>query len=328
MLSDHWIIAQILAQVCALALLAIGAWHAFPLIRGWSSGANDDAQLRRERRSYLVSTIVEYVLIFQVITLLMFLVTVNNHLPNVINGAMCAAGTLSINPLGYPALLIKIIGLPISAAFIFLNFLDQREPAYPLTPFKLVLIWPALFLLIADLSLIIVYFAHIDPDIIATCCSVSFNEIRLAEQTPFLSDRWLFIAIPLFYTFAAITGLNLFWGRKKPILIFISGTIFIGLAMYTLKFKFVRFIYGLPSHHCLFDMFWRQFYYIGYVIFGAYSGIFIALLLLNVLHRVKSRLGSGTGKIESVLRTVTIISILTAVVIPTAYWLYWVTLKR
>ena len=120
---------------------------AFRIIRLWSADTTTELQLYLERRSYLIAFMVQFVLIFQILSLFLFLYTVNNHLPGIIKGAMCATGSFGmLMIMDIVHLYLKSAGIIIYAAFLILNYLDNSEPAYPLTPIKYWLVFPAFLL--------------------------------------------------------------------------------------------------------------------------------------------------------------------------------------
>ena len=144
MFTDYWVIAQLWAQGCALMLLLYASFFAVRSLRFWVGESDSALQTNLERQNYLMSAIMQVGLWFQALSLLMFLHTVNEHLPPLIKGAMCATGTLGINAWGYPLLGLKSLAILVYAIYLFINYLDNQEPAYPLTPHKYWWLFPAL----------------------------------------------------------------------------------------------------------------------------------------------------------------------------------------
>ena len=54
-----------------------------------------------------VSTLLAYVFGFQILSFFLFIYTAG-RIQRLFVGAMCAAGTLHVNPFGYPALIVKM----------------------------------------------------------------------------------------------------------------------------------------------------------------------------------------------------------------------------
>ena len=81
MFADHWVIAQLIGQVCSIFLLTIALFISIRTIYRWEPDSSSELQINLERQTYLTSTVIRYVLIFQIISLFVFIFTVNNHLP-------------------------------------------------------------------------------------------------------------------------------------------------------------------------------------------------------------------------------------------------------
>ena len=289
-MTDTWIIAQLLAQCCCFFLLFMILKTVFRIIKNWNIVSNDELQIHLERRTFLVGAVTEMVLLFQIFSLVAFLVTVNEHVPSLLRGAMCATGALEANEFGYPLLYFKIFSLFVYFSFLFLHFLDKKEPTYPLTPQKYYALLPAFICVSVEFVLMVLYFWNINPDLIATCCSVNFFSQEV-NTTDFLnSSALLNEGITLWIVMGSILGIYFIYNSlsKKTknslistIAIFITGIFYIFLSVYVLKFFFVKYIYGLPSHLCLFDIFFQKYNYIGYLIF--FNLFFLGLFLLSKL---------------------------------------------
>ena len=88
--------------------------HGIQILRRWDLKSGSELQLTLERKTYLVSTLLAYAFAFQLGSLFLFIYTAD-HLHPLFVGAMCAAGSLFVNPFGYPTLLLK------TATFILLS---------------------------------------------------------------------------------------------------------------------------------------------------------------------------------------------------------------
>ncbi|NJL14662.1 MAG: hypothetical protein HC913_17780 [Microscillaceae bacterium] len=153
MLRDEWVIVQLLIQTGGLGLLLGATVFSFRLIRTWSENHHSEVQIRLERQSYLLGAVLALVFWSQALSLLFFLHTVNVHLTEQIEGAMCAKGILGLNDFGYPLLFLKLLALGFYSLYLISNHFDNREPGYPLTPFKFWLVFPATVLLALDVYL-------------------------------------------------------------------------------------------------------------------------------------------------------------------------------
>ncbi|MEO1652780.1 MAG: hypothetical protein AAFU64_04475 [Bacteroidota bacterium] len=339
MLSDYWVITLLLAQFFSLLLISNATWFAYRIIRGWSREMADERQINLERQTYLIASICQFVLIFQIGGLVIFLQTANLHLPQIIKGAMCATGTLGAVPGGYTILYLKAGGVLLYALFLMMNFLDNQEPNYPLTPRKYFLLFPILALQLFDFYYNWLYFSGLEPDIIATCCSVSFMASQaqpgfLGATTDYISYYLLLWRMTFLCLFVATFLSWIFQKSTAPrsrhwtaswwsLLHFLGAGMFVYTSIYTLKHFFVKYIYGLPTHNCLFDIFWAKYYYIGFGLFGAYYGVLLSSLFLWVIRLFGSELKQDLVPMIKKAQTIHLLSLLFAFIIPLLYWILW-----
>jgi len=327
MLNDAWIIVILLGQFSALLLLILSVYFAFPVMRYWEPEGNRPLQIDLERKTFFISTAVQYILVFQILNFLVFLFIINRYMPSLITGAMCASGILDLNAFGYPSLYIKIAALILYLIFIFLNRLDLAEPGYPLTPNKYYVLPIIVVFLLADTYITIRFFSGIQADVIATCCSISFSagDILRKNQTP------LFISVSyvrdLYYVF--LIAFLLFVLRSSPKLktLFFLELIHLPLAVLVLKYQFVKYIYALPSHDCLFDLFFPQYYSIGYLLFGALFISLIAVVWLNVFHIAENRLSTDFHRLKKRLYRAALWGNTLFAIVVHSYWAYWKLIK-
>ncbi len=307
-------------------VLLIGALpSAIQILRYWNIGSSTERQLNLERRNVLVSVLLQYAILIQLLLLFFFLYLVNIYLPQMLEGAMCASGVLEIHPFGYPALQLKIGASTVYVVFLFLNYLDQAEISFPFTPKKMVLFLFILLLFLTDFYITLRFFTAIKPDIIATCCSSNFA--RFPSGSAFLQSvpTSLSIYLILFYFLAGslILGMITLSSRFYYLLLFLSsGIIYIDLIV--LKFHFVKFIYEMPAHNCLFDIFWSEYYYAGYFIFGSLAAYFLSLLLLTVLDFVKKNLQVRHDVLAWRLKWISTTALSFHIILLSFYWLKWI----
>lgn len=342
-MTDTWIIAQLLAQSCCFFLILMILTTIFKIIKNWNISSNDELQINLERRTFLVGAVLELILLFQSFSLIAFLVTINEHIPSLLRGAMCATGALEANPFGYPLLYFKIGSLFVYSSFLFLHFLDKKEPTYPLTPQKYYLVVPAFLCISIEFVLMSLYFWNINPDLIATCCSVSFfsqeiNTTNFLNSSAFLNEG-IFIWIITGSILGMYLILNLFKNKKSyksnnskkinqknffsNLLFFANGILYIVLSVYVLKFFFVKYIYGLPSHLCLFDIFFQKYNYIGYLLF--FNLFFIGLFLVNklIFILVKNKLNTDYSLFWNTYQKITLFFWILSWLVPCLYYFAW-----
>jgi hypothetical protein len=312
MLKDHWVLTLLLGDAISLVLLMGATVLGFRIARRWDSDSSSELQLSLERESYLVSTIITYVFGFELLSLWLFIVSVNDHFPPLIRGAMCGTGSLNANQFGWLALGLKIAEFVLLSLWLSLHLLDRRVPEYPLTKEKFFALLVLAPLVIAAAVVQLLYVLNIDPSIITTCCSVTFgsfsaNGIGSAFATK-IDERVIvasFMVIGI--AFVATNVLHYFdKGRVRTVTSFVVpvvGPAFGAIALFVVTHHYAKYVYGLPSHHCPFDMLWWQYYFVGYAIYGLLAAALISSLIVGVmsvssrkqlLHREANRM-SGTA---------------------------------
>lgn len=302
MITDLWVIVQTIGDAFVLIFSLYAVWLGVHIARKWDIRSSSDEQLWLERKSHLVSTVMNYVFGFQMISLLLFVVTINDHFPQLIKGAMCGTGSLNANAYGWPTLYLKIAGFFVYGLWLMINTLDQKIPEFPLTRQKFYLLLIIVPFIVGQIAVEMLYFININPNIITTCCSISFSDNPLAETTLSGSGQelnWviffyvLVVAILLVFLFLRI-GKNQNIRRMAVYLFGILSGFFFFIALKTLIIHFSKYIYGMPSHHCPFDMLWGHYYFIGYVLYsalflGTLTGLSVALMeILSGVEMVKN----------------------------------------
>ena len=317
MITDLWVIVQIIGDAFVLVFSLYAVWLGVYIARKWDIHSSSDEQLWLERKSHLVSSVMNYVFGFQMVSLLLFVVTVNDHFPQLIKGAMCGTGSLNANTYGWPTLYLKMAGFFIYGLWLMINLLDQKIPEFPLTKQKFYLLLFIIPFVIAQMGMELLYFIHLNPNIITTCCSISFSDNPLTETNLAGSGHereWV-----LFFYFIIVSILTIFVLRKKNFLsktgnyLFgILAILFFFISLKTLIIHFSKYIYGMPSHHCPFDMLWGHYYYVGYYLYialflGTLTGLSVSLM--EILARVK-QVHSVARQLQERLMAISIASIL------------------
>lgn len=325
MLADLQIFSFCILYGVSFVLLIGALPTAIQILRSWNIANTTELQIHLERRNALVSVLMQYAIMIQLLLLFFFLYLVNVYLPQMLEGAMCASGVLNLHPFGYPALQLKIGAGVAYAVFLFLNYLDQSEISFPFTPIKMWLYLLIVLLFLADFYISLRFFAAIEPDIIATCCSSNFAQF--SSDAAFLESMPAYLSIYLisFYILGAILifGVRLFSNRFFYLLLAMS-VCFIYIDLIVLKFHFVKFIYEMPAHNCLFDIFWSEYYYAGYFIFGSLSIYFLCLLLLTVYNYVQRSLKKQREALALRLKWISTGALSFHVVLLSFYWLKWI----
>lgn len=265
------IIALLLSSILTASMLAYAALFATSLLRRWDLRSGSRQQLSMERRTYLISMLLAYVLGFEVLALFLFIQTAEG-LHTLFVGAMCAAGTLYVNPYGYPALLARMALATLAGLWLVLNRLDGKAPDYPIIRLRYWMIILMAPLAMASAVLNWQYLTGLRADVITSCCGTLFSQ---GGGSILRTD--ILIARPDIVRAAYVLGTALtfiigsayyFTGRWARLFAAISG-LMLPLALLALTSWISPYIYELPTHHCPFCMIQADYAYIGYFLYAA-----------------------------------------------------------
>jgi hypothetical protein len=271
---------SLLASFMALYAACFG----LRILRKWDLRSGSEEQLALERRTYLISTLLAYVLGSQLLSIFLYVFTVD-RLHTFFVGAMCAAGSLYVNSFGYPALILKIVNFLLAGLWLILNHVDNRGYDYPLIKWKygaLLLIAP---LALSETVVQALYFSNLKPDIITSCCGTLFSSPPDApgQESAVLAGMLLKAGFVLAILLTLFHGFRLY--RKGA-----TGWLFPFLSVVTLFVSIASIIsfispyfYELPTHHCPFCLLQREYGYIGYPLYlsllgGAIFGMGVGVL--------------------------------------------------
>ncbi|MBF0344634.1 MAG: hypothetical protein HQL06_10445 [Nitrospirae bacterium] len=264
------------------------------VLRRWDINSSSEEQLRLERRTYLISTLMMYVMFYEVLSLFLYIYTLDSiHV--IFVGAMCATGTLNANDIGWYALYIKIIVFFLSSSWIAINYLDNSAEDYPLVRAKyklLLLITP--FIVFCGF-LLVKYFLGLKPDIITSCCGSLFSDeskkvsgslaglpIKAMMVTFYASATLLLPLIVL-----SITLRNSF----LKYLTAVNSFAFFFISMLSIISFISIYFYELPMHHCPFDILQDTYGYVGYPLYSTlFTGVFFSLIsgIVEPLKKIQS----------------------------------------
>jgi len=270
MFLNSWSLGLTLAGLIVLALGIFAGRTAIRVLRYWNPASDSNLQIRLENEIWLASTLVEYGLGFQIITLILFVLAADTFC-QVIVGAMCATGALLANSFGMPALLVKIIGVFLYSFWIVLHKLDISAETYPLVTIKYIYLLLILPLLFADITLQTLYIAFLSPDIITSCCAVVFSS-STATGRNLLESFPQNILLVLYYSsiIALITmGYLLLKRWLLPLAAAFSAgwLFFLWLATVAIITVFSSYIYAMPYHNCPFCILKPEYHYIGFALY-------------------------------------------------------------
>lgn len=279
------IITLALISLLMTGMILYGSFFGIRIIRRWDLHSGSEEQLFLERHTYLLSTIIAYLFAFQAGSLFLFIYTADSLHPLFV-GAMCAAGTLNVDPYGYPTFLLKILNFILAGVWLILNAVDNQACDYPLTRKKYALLLILAPLITAESILQILYFWLMKANVITSCCGSLFSTAGGGVSADLA-------AVPVKAAMAGFYGslvLTIFLGvlyriRGKWGGIFsIASGLFFLAASISLVSLISLYFYELPTHHCPFCILQREYGYVGYLLYatlltGAVCGLGVGVLL-------------------------------------------------
>lgn len=309
MILDAPILALLLGSLLMSGMLLYAVVYGIQIIRHWDIASGSERQLLLERKTYLISTIVNYAFAFQLLSFFLFIYTADD-LCTLFVGAMCAAGTLNVNAFGYPTLILKLISFLLAGTWLIVNTADNKAHDYPLIRYKYWLLVGILPVVLAETVVQLLYFGKLEPNIITSCCGTLFSA-ETPEGASGLAGLPIQPVKAAFYgSLAALISCGVWFYRTLGK----SGYLFSLLSLGTLLSSITALItvislyfYELPTHHCPFCVLQREYSHIGYLLYALLLGGAVAGLGIGALMPFRTR-ESLAVPVTGMLRTLTIIS--------------------
>ncbi|MDD2856944.1 MAG: hypothetical protein PHU01_15610, partial [Desulfuromonadaceae bacterium] len=207
MILQPAILALLMIALLVSGMGLYAGYYGVRILRRWDQSSGSELQLELERRTYLISTIMSYILCFELMSLFLFIYTADD-LHMLFTGAMCAAGSLAVNSFGYPALIVKIVDFLFAGVWLVVNQVDNRSYDYPLIRFKYKLLLVIIPLLVVETYLLSSYFGGVKADIITSCCGSLFSN----EASSFSGDLAALPPVPMQIAFFSAMALTLLSG--------------------------------------------------------------------------------------------------------------------
>ena len=309
MIFNPAIIALLVGSLLTSGMLLYSAWYGVRILKSWDIHSGSEQQLSLERRTYLISTIMNYAFGFQLLSLFLFIYTAD-HLSSLFVGAMCAAGTLNVNAFGYPSILLKIINFLLAGLWLIINYVDNRAYDYPLIQKKYALLLIILPLIVVEMIVQASYFLGMKPSIITSCCGTLFSSETQGITSAFVALPYVQMEV-IFYSGMALTlalGLYCYRRMKYGYLFSAMSILMFIISIVALISVICLYFYELPTHHCPFCILQREYGYVGYLLYLALlAGVVPGLGLAAVVpcRNIKSL----ANKVPSIQRGLILISV-------------------
>ena len=283
MILHPGVLALVLGALGVTAMMLYASLLGIKIVRKWNIHSSSPEQLSLERKTYLISTIMNYVLGFEILSALLFVYTVDDiHL--IFIGAMCATGSLNANPVGWYVLYTKIAAFFLGAIWIAVNLVDQRAEDYPLVRMKYGMLLAVTPFMALDAYFSWIYFVDLKPNVITSCCGALFS----AEGSGVASSLASLPLKPMMILFYLSVGLFLVNGvvaarsgnRFFHYLMGCFSVLLFVVAIASIITFISLYFYEIPTHHCPFDILQKGYYFIGYPIYIClFSGTLLGLLV-------------------------------------------------
>ncbi len=286
MIVSPAIIALLGGGLLVVGFAIYAAMTGLRIVHCWDLASGSALQLDLERRTYLVSTILTVVMLFEIFSLFLFVYTAD-HLHPLFAGAMCAAGTLNVNGYGYPLLVVKIFSVLGCGIWLIVNQADNQAEDYPLIRFKYRLLFAVTALLAVGALLQTLYFKGLAANVITSCCGTLFSAgaDNLAGEIaalPFGTTRLLFFLAAALHVRTALH--LLVTGRGGRLFGWFSAAYFAAALVAVISFISVYY-YELPTHHCPFDLLQGGYHFIGYPLYATLFTFGITGMAAGLLDR-------------------------------------------
>ncbi len=203
-----------------------------------------------------------------------FLAFTLDRLALVVPGAMCAAGVINANTYGFWLLGIKLAVLFLAGVWLLVHRLDIQATNYPHLRAKLVFFLTLGGVMLVEFILDILYLTNISTLTPVQCCSVIFGVASAGGELPLGWDIPILLA--LFYlTYVLIMVLS--WTRYR-LLNFLANLAFLFFGYFALVYFFGTYVYQLPTHQCPFCMLQKEYFFVGYLLWGTlFLGVFMGV---------------------------------------------------
>lgn len=244
-----------LLGVSAIVTLLIGAAALFGLrvLRSWDIASGSERQLRLERRTYLIATLVAFSFVAELVSLLLFVYNAEAMHTQFV-GAMCATGVLNVNPWGWPALFLKIAVFFTGAVWLALNHVDNQGHDYPLIRIKYGLLLVLFPLVLAAAVVQALHFLNLRPDVITSCCGALFSpeSAGVAAEVAGLAPAHAALALAASGALVLGSGFWVLLRRNGGGLFAAAGLFAFVVALAAIVSLVALYVYEHPHHHCPF----------------------------------------------------------------------------
>jgi hypothetical protein len=284
------IIGLTLCSLIVVVFLIYASMVGIQILRFWDPASGEEQQLTLERKTYLISTILYYVMACELFSLFLF-VFIAEESHDLFIGAMCAAGTLNVNSYGYPALLARLISFVACGVWIVVNYTDSNGFDYPLIRFKQTMLLGITLLVVIETVLQFNYLLRLEPKIITSCCGTIFTDDagNIAGEIIRLPEWGTKIIFYLLTVLTLLTGIYFVCKGERAVLFSCLSTALLVVSLGAILSFISVYYYEQPTHHCPFCLLKKEYSSIGYALYSALFIAGIAGIGVGVIHPFRTR---------------------------------------
>jgi len=244
-----------------LLFLTFALYHTLSILLRYDKNATSALQYELEKRSLLTTTIIKVALSISIFLFILFVLSIDT-LAELIPGAMCGAGVVSSGSYGSLLIALKFIVIILALFWIQVDYEDQKAKGFPYFSFKMYL-YIFLYLLIAlSWFLELNFFMSLSVEEPVLCCS----NLYTLQTTTFIlgmSIEEIVVAFYITYLFILLASY-----LKKKVFLSLLSILFLYLSYIAIVYFFSTYIYELPTHKCPYCILAKEYYFIGYFIYG------------------------------------------------------------
>lgn len=282
MILHPGILALLVGSLIVTAMMGYSSLLGLTILRKWDISSSAPSQLALERKTYLISTIMNSVFGFEIFSSLLFIYTVDD-IHRIFVGSMCATGSLNANPVGWYVLYTKIVIFFVASVWIAFNYIDQRADDYPLVRKKYAMLMVITPIVALDTYLQLKYFLGLKPDIITSCCGALFSEsgsgiASSLSSLPIKPTMALFYGAILLFLVHLLASIRIQNSLVRSLLPVTAFLVFVASIAAVISFLSLYF-YEIPTHHCPFDILQSGYYFVGFPLYiTLFSGVFFGMM--------------------------------------------------
>ncbi len=246
-----------------LLFLTFALYHTFYILLRYNKNATSTLQYELEKRSLLSTTIIKVALSISIFLFILFVLSIDT-LAELIPGAMCGAGVVSSGAYGSVLIALKFIVIILAMFWIQVDNEDQKAKGFPYFSLKMYLYIFLYFLITLSWFFELSFFMSLSVEEPVLCCS----NLYTSQTTTFIFGMSIQEIVVAFYITYLFMLLAIYLGKK--VFLSLLSILFLYLSYIAIVYFFSEYIYELPTHKCPYCILAKEYYFIGYFIYGAF----------------------------------------------------------